>query len=145
MMSNSIVSGVVASTERQSGCVRYSFVPLTGSSTPRHFRCQPDLAVDAAIAAVLAEDPGLTQAAQASIRTEVEQRLRPAFTSRTPGQPGYLQLADATPDEIRSSGEHGNEMGVFSGLYSTRRERNLAFRIDEYLRIGLEAAIFHAT
>lgn len=145
MVSNSIVTGVVTSTERQSGCVRYSFVPVTGSSTARHFRCQPDLAVEAAIAAALAADPGLTQAARASIQAEVEQRLRPAFTSRRPGQPGYLQLADATPDEIRSSGEHGNEMGVFSGLYSARRERNLAFRIDEYLRIGLEAAIFHAT
>jgi hypothetical protein len=69
----------------------------------------------------------------------------PAFTSRTAGQPGYLQLADAAPGQIRSGAEDGDEMGVFYGLFSGRRESNLSYRLNEYLRIGLEAGIIHAT
>ena len=49
------------------------------------------------------------------------------------------------PISMGGNGEHGNEMGVFSALYNARRESNLAFRVGEHLRIGLEAAIFHAT
>jgi hypothetical protein len=36
-------------------------------------------------------------------------------------------------------------MGVFYGLFSGRRESNLTYRLNEYLRIGLEAGIIHAT
>ena len=71
--------------------------------------------------------------------------LLPAFTSRTPGQPGYLQLADAAPDQIRFGAAEEDEMGVFYGLFSARRESNLSYRLNEYLRIRLEAGIIHAT
>lgn len=145
LLDNSIVTGPVTSAEQQAGCVRYSYLPITGSCTPRRFRCQPDGAVDAALSAALAANQALTPAQRATIQAAIERELRPVFVSRAAGRPGYLQLADATPDPIRSTGEHGNEMGLFAGLYSARRERNLAFRINEYLRIGLEAAIFHAT
>jgi hypothetical protein len=125
--------------------VRYSFLPLTGSQTPRRFRCQPDLEASAEIAAALTANPGLTPAQSNAIGASVEAWLVPAFTSRIPGQPGYLQLADATPDQISSGAEDGDEMGVFYGLYSGRRESNLSYRLNEYLRIGLEAGIIHAT
>jgi hypothetical protein len=36
-------------------------------------------------------------------------------------------------------------MGAFHGLYAPRRESNLRTRLDEYLRVGLEAGIIHAT
>ena len=145
MLENSIVTGPAVSAELQAGCVRYSFLPLTGSQTPRRFRCQPDLEASAEIAAALAANPGLTPAQRDAIGASVEAWLVPAFTSRTPGQPGYLQLADATPDQIRFGAEDGDEMGVFYGLYSGRRESNLRYRLNEYLRIGLEAGIIHAT
>jgi len=145
LLENSIVTGPVVSAERQAGCVRYSFLPLTGSQTPRRFRCQPDLEAGAEITAALAGNPGLSPAQSNAIQAAVEAWLMPAFASRTPGQPGYLQLADAAPDQIRAGAEDGDEMGVFYGLFSGRRESNLSYRLNEYLRAGLQAGIIHAT
>jgi hypothetical protein len=145
LLENSIVTGPVVCTERQAGCVRYSFLPLTGSQTPRRFRCQPDLEADIEVETARAANPGLSTAQADDIQAAVEAWLMPAFTSRTPGQPGYLQLADATPDQIRAGAEDGDEMGVFYGLFSGRRESNLRYRLNEYLRIGLQAGIIHAT
>jgi hypothetical protein len=144
-LENSIVTGPVVSAERQAGCLRYSFVPLAGSQAPRRFRCQPDLEITAEVAAALAASPGLSAAQHDAIEASVQARLLPAFTSRTPGQPGYLQLADAAPEQIRLGAEDGDEMGVFYGLFSPRREANLSYRLNEYLRIGLQAGIIHAT
>jgi hypothetical protein len=145
LLENSIVTGPAVSAERQAGCVRYSFLPLTGSQTPQRFRCQPDLESSTEIAAALAGNPGLTPGQSNAIQAAVEAWLAPAFTSRVPGQPGYLQLADATPAQISSGAEDGDEMGVFYGLFSGRRESNLRYRLNEYLRVGLEAGIIHAT
>jgi hypothetical protein len=144
-LENSIVTGPVVSAEQQAGCVRYSFVPLAQSQTPQRLRCQPDLEIDAEVAAARAANPALSPAQATAIGNSVQAWLVPAFTSRTPGQPGYLQLADAAPEQIRSGAEDGDEMGVFYGLFSGRRESNLGYRLNEYLRIGLEAGIIHAT
>ena len=92
-----IVTGPVVSAERQAGCVRYSFVPLTGSQTPVRFRCQPDLESATEVAAALAADPALDTAQSEAITTSVEGWLLPAFTSRTPGQPGYLRAGRRRP------------------------------------------------
>jgi hypothetical protein len=145
LLENSIVTGPVVSTERQAGCVRYSFVPLSGSQTPQRFRCQPDLEINTEVAAAQAANPGLSTAQLTAIQTSVPDWLLPAFTSRTPGQPGYLQLADAAPDQIRFGADEEDEMGVFYGLFSARRESNLSYRLNEYLRIRLEAGIIYAT
>jgi len=145
MLENSVVTGAVVCTERQAGCVRYSFVPLAGSRTPQRFRCQPDLEIDTEVAAARAASPGLSLVQRDAIEAAVQAWLLPAFTSRTPGQPGYLQLADAAPEQIRFGAEEDDEMGVFYRLFSARRESNLRYRINEYLRIGLEAGIIHAT
>jgi hypothetical protein len=125
--------------------VRYSFVPPAQSQTPPQFRCQPALEVDTEVAAALAVNPALTPTQHDAIQGAVTAWLLPAFTSRSPGAPGYLQLADAAPDQIRFGAEDGDEMGVFYGLFSARRESNLTYRLNEYLRIGLEAGIIHAT
>jgi hypothetical protein len=145
LLENAIVTGTVVSAERQAGCLRYSFVPLAGSQTPRRFRCQPDLEISAEVVAASSGNVVLPAAAVAAITSAVEAWLLPAFTSRTPGQPGYLQLADAARDQIRFGAEDADEMGVFYGLFSARREANLAFRLNEYLRIGLKAGIIHAS
>ena len=34
-------------------------------------------------------------------------------------------------------------MGAFHFLYQPQRESDLRTRLDEYLRVGLEAGIFH--
>ena len=145
LLENSIVTGTVVSIERQSGCLRYSFAPLTGSQSPRRFRCQPDLEVANETAAALVTNPALSSAEAETIQSHVEAWLLPAFTSRTAGQPGYLQLADAAPDQIRFGAVDDDQMGVFYALFSARMESNLTYRINEYLRIGLATGIIHAT
>jgi hypothetical protein len=145
MLSDSIVTGAVVAAERQTGCVRYSFTPAANSQTPPRFRCQPDLEVAAEVAAALRVNPALTPAQRNAIQDDVEEWLLPVFTSRTPGAPAYLQLADTAPAQIRFGAEQEDEMGVFNKLFSGRRERNLACRINEYLRIGLSAGVIHAT
>ncbi|WP_162528635.1 hypothetical protein, partial [Mycolicibacterium sp. CBMA 361] len=145
LLSDSIVTGAVVAAQRQSGCVRYSFTPAAASQTPPRFRCQPDLEVATEVAAALRANPALTPAQRTMIQNDVESWLVPVLTSRTPGQPAYLQLADTAPAQIRFGAEQEDEMGVYNKLFSGRRERNLSYRINEYLRIGLSAGIIHAT
>ena len=112
---NSLFLHPVTSRRRQEGCVRFCHVP-PGSRTPRRYHCQPP-----------AESP------------ELAARLRPRFTSLRYGDPGYCQLTPETPPEIRRGAEDESEMGVFSSLRQPQREDGLRIRLEEYLRVGLEA------
>jgi hypothetical protein len=111
--------GPVVARRRQDGCVRFSFVP-PGSRTPRRHRCQPEREADAA-------------------------RVRPILTSPRYADPGYCQLADGTSALIREGADDESELGAFHHLYLPRREAHLLTRLDEHLRFGLEAGVFHAT
>ncbi len=117
--SESIFTEPVDVARRQTGCVRYSWLPVD-SRVPRRFRCQPG---DEASAAV----------------------IRPTFTSTTYGDPGYGQLARATPHEIAAGAEGDGEMGAFSFLAQPRRLADLIARLDEYMRLGLETGVFFVT
>lgn len=114
---NSLFLNAVTAQRRQEGCVRFCHVPPR-SHTPRRYRCQPE---DGAAA------------------------LRPLFTSLRYGDPGYCQLTAGTPREIRRGAEDESEMGAFSSLHQPQREDALRIRLDEYLRVGLEAGIFFVT
>jgi hypothetical protein len=122
--SNSIFMDAVAAARRQMGCVRFSYLPPE-STTPRRYRCQPDLAV------VTGTGP--------------PERLRPTFTTLVHGQPGYAQLSRACAGEIRAGADDGSEMGAFGFLKQPQREANLLASLDEYLRLGLEAGLFYVT
>lgn len=113
---NSLFLHSVTADRRQEGCVRFSYVPPV-SRTPRRYRCQPDGSAS----------------------------LHPRFTSLRYGDPGYCQLTAGTPREIRRGAEDESEMGVFSSLRQPQREDALRIRLDEYLRVGLEAGIFFVT
>ena len=113
--SNAILLGLVDVVRRQEGCVRFSFLPLA-SRAPRRFRCQP--VADGAAHV-------------------------PRFTSLRYGVPGYCQLTLRTHDAIRRGAEDESEMGVFRFLYQPQRESDLVTRLDEYLRVGLQAGIFY--
>jgi hypothetical protein len=115
--SESILVGRVVAARRQTGCVRYSWLPLD-SKVPRRFRCQPE------------DESGA---------------VRPEFTSLTHGDPGYGQLGRATPDEIGRGAEDEGEMGVFNFLQNPRRLADLHTQLDQYLRLGLEAGTFFVT
>jgi len=126
--SDTLFMGVLDSTRTQVGCVRFSFFP-EGSRVPRAYRCQPDLAIEEADA----EPPDRIRA-----------RMTPSFVSSEYGQPAYLQLAATCAPEILAGASNGAEMGAFNRELHTLREANLRFALTEFLRVGLEAGIFHS-
>jgi hypothetical protein len=135
----------VRAVHRQAGCVRFSVVP-PGSQTPRRFRCQPELAISAAVTQAQ-EQAGavLDPAAAEAVRLQVLGRLTPAFTSTRYSDPAYGQLSLACPPEIQTGAEDGSEMGAFSFLKQPQRAASLRSNLEEYLRFGLETGIFFVT
>lgn len=117
--SNSIFTGNVTVERRQTGCVRFSFLPR-GSLVPRRFHCQPTDDAD-------------------------NRRISPRFTSLSYGQPGYGQLASTCPPEISAGADDEGEMGAFHFLQQTQRIGSLQASLDEHLRFGLEAGVFLVT
>lgn len=109
----------VRSERKQKGCVRFCFIPWS-AIVPRRHRCAPASKEDIF-------------------------RVQPQFTSTSYGDPGYGQLALATPMEISSGADDEAEMGVFHHLYQPQRKANVRVRMKEYLRFGLEAGIYYVT
>jgi hypothetical protein len=127
--SDVIFAGDVIVERTQSGCIRFSYVP-DGSTTPRRYRCQPDMAL---------------QDAPSGQLNSIRSRLRPRFTSRRYGQPGYAQLALDAAAEIKTGAEFETEMGAFNRILEPRRVANLRIRLEEYLPAGLEPGLIFAT
>ncbi|MCC7174006.1 MAG: hypothetical protein IT159_02325 [Bryobacterales bacterium] len=127
LASDCIFAGRVKTDKRQSGCVRFSYVP-PGSATPRRYRCQPDGTVK-----------DLDEAAAALVLAQVV----PEFVSVRFGEPGYCQLSLTAPAEIASGAENGSEMGAWHLLSNPLREANLRIRLEEYLPFGLEAGLIY--
>jgi hypothetical protein len=115
MVENSIFTDLVSIARRQSGCVRFSYLP-PGSHTPTRFHCEPETSGD-------------------------PNRVRPAFTSTRYGIAGYAQLSLDCPDEIRRGADDGSEMGAFHDLFQPQREDNLLLRLDEYTPAGCDAGL----
>lgn len=106
----------ILSTRRQEGCVRFSYVPADARVPKRH-RCVPGA------------DTSTTAA--------------PQFTSLRYGHHAYAQVAVAAGPAIRAGASDEGEMGAFHHLHQPQRETNVRVRLDEYLRVGLEAGIFY--
>ncbi len=122
---NSLFNALVTIVRRQKGCVRFSYLP-PDSVTPRRYRCQPELALEAL----------------SPLKKKAERvRVTPAYTSVTHGSAAYAQLRLSTATEIRHGAEDGGEMGVWNVLQQTQREANLRLALDEYLRVGLDAGV----
>jgi hypothetical protein len=133
----------VRSEKKQSGCVRFSYVP-PGSLTPRRFRCQPDLEIATRVdQAEKAANGPIPQAQVNSIRADVLSWLVPSFSSLRHGAPDYAQLRSSCPAQIRTGARDESEMGAFHDLFQPQRESNLKVRLEEYLRFGLEAGSFY--
>ena len=148
LASETIFVDPVTSVRRQTGCVRFSVVP-EGSSTPRRFRCQPELEIeaetDAAEKAAAAMGMTLSVFQKDSIRDGVRAWLKPVFTDIHYGLPAYAQLAYSCPVQIKTGAEDGSEMGAFSFLKQPQRETNLRVRLREYLPFGMEAGLIYVT
>ncbi|HUX88236.1 MAG TPA: hypothetical protein VMW65_14635 [Chloroflexota bacterium] len=111
--SDSIFTGLVQAVRRQTGCVRYCYLPFD-SRAPRRYRCLPADSQSAG-------------------------RLVPRFTSTVYGQPGYGQLDIAGPVELTTSADDEGELGALHYLQQTQRLKNLRASLIGYLRFGLEA------
>lgn len=131
----------VRAERRQVGCMRFSYVPR-GSTVPRRYRCQPQLATDEAIERrEKALGSLLDPVERERIAVREARRVRPAFVASRYGRPAYAQLRRSVPREIRAGAEDESEMGAFHLVFAPQRETNLAIRLEEYLRFALEAGI----
>ena len=119
LVENSILDGEVGVARRQSGCIRFCWLPAD-SSTPQRFHCQPELSGDPA-------------------------RVVPRFTSTRYGTPGYAQLALSCATEISRGADDGSEMGAFHDLFQPQRTDNLRLRLDEYTPAGCDAGLIFVT
>jgi hypothetical protein len=144
LISNSIITGTVTSARTQAGCVRYSWLPR-GSTVPQRYRCQPDGAAQAAIEAAAIANPALTSAQLQAIGDLAAAQIVPQFNDVDEGDPAYAQLSIWCPPQISAGADDGGEMGVFHDLFSEIREANLLYRLDENLRISLDAGVLHAS
>jgi len=134
----------VRSERRQTGCVRFSFLPLA-SLVPRRYRCQPELEIANRIEERERDGTHLTALQKAVIEADVVASLVPRLTSRRYGDPGYCELDVRCAQQIKQGADDEAEMGAFHELYEPQRETNLRVRLDEFLRFGLEAGIFYAS
>jgi hypothetical protein len=141
LASNTIFTGTVKAELTQKGCVRFCYVP-EGSQVPRRFRCQPNLAIKEAITAASEIQSPLPKVKKAHIEKSIRLWLKPVFTDRDYGKPGYAQLSLICPKEISEGAEDGSEMGVFQHLQQPQRVANLRASLDEYLPANMEAGIF---
>jgi len=154
LISNSIIDAALADVDtwtsplwaqqRQTGCARFSFIP-PGSRVPRQHRCQPSFAVQKAIEAAELQNPALDDLARQRITRGVEARLVPGYTDRRYGRPGYFQLLNAAPVEIRQGASTESEMGAFHHLYQPQRADNFWQKLEEFLGTGLEAGLIYVT
>ena len=110
----------IIAERRQQGCMRFSYVP-EDARTPRRFRCVPGSPTP---------------------------RLSPVlrFTSLRYGMATYAQTR-RRPRAPRSATAPTTKARWAPTTTCTQpqREANLRLRLDEYLRVGLEAGIFHET
>lgn len=128
--SDCVLSGAVTVDRRQAGCVRFSSL-ASGSTAPRRYRCQPDLA--------------LTDVTDPAVAAAVRARLTPAFSSTRYGDPAYARLDDRSDPSLLTGASNGAAMGAFADLQDPQRTANLAAVLEEYLRLGLEAGVIHET
>ncbi|MBS0465696.1 MAG: hypothetical protein JSS31_07670 [Proteobacteria bacterium] len=146
--SDCIFDAPARAERRQTGCVRFCYVPPS-SQVPRRYRCQPQLESDTRIAALRAAAlaaglPPPTAAAEDALRAEVEATVRPLFTARRYGDPALGQLDQRCAVQIRTGAESGAEMGAYEQLRQPQREANLRDALAEYLRLGLTAGVYFA-
>lgn len=106
---------------RQRGCVRFCYLP-PGSRTPRRFECIP-----------------------AAMPADGEPVPAPVFVAQQYGQPGYCQLSQDCPAEIRRGASDQSEPGVFHNLFQPQREANLRARLAEYIPAAIDADVIYVT
>lgn len=143
---DSLFLGKVEVARRQTGCIRYCYLPA-GSRTPRRHRCQPEDAITAARAKIDADatlTPTERTARKAIVSADTALRVRPHFESLRYGSELYARLHPSTAAEIASGAQDGSEMGVYHDLFEPQRLALLNARLAEYVPATFEAATLYA-
>lgn len=130
---NSLFLGTARAAQRQRGCMRFSYAPLT-SRVPRRYRCQPDMTIAEAERAAA---PALLPDAE---KRRLARSVTPIFTASAFPASAFGQLALAAPDAVAAGAFGGAEMGAGFGAGTPFRRANLTDMLDEYLPFGLVAA-----
>jgi hypothetical protein len=147
LASESIFTDPIEVEQRQAGCLRFSFVPLT-SHVPQQYRCQPSLEIareqERVKAEALTSGTPLPPGWEAAVSAQVAAWLLPAFQTDVYGRADLAQLRLAGPQQIATGAADGSEMGAFCVLKQPQRAANLRLRLDEYLPVGLEAGFVFA-
>lgn len=103
-------------SRRQTGCMRFCFVP-SDAITPQRYECLPP-----------------DQASEAA--------LEPKFITLRFGQPSYALLSGDVPMAIWQGADNGSQIGVYQPIQETEAVRNVQLRAPEYLPFGLESGVF---
>ena len=106
----------VWASQKQSGCVRFCWLPFN-SLVPRRYECLPPDA---------ASQPALL----------------PQFITLRFGEPGYCLLSGNVPIAIWKGADNGSQIGVFQPLQETEAVTNIQIRSAEYLPANLERGVF---
>jgi hypothetical protein len=106
----------VRSSRRQTGCVRFCFLPFD-SITPQRYRCLPPDA---------ASQPA----------------LEPKFVTLRYGKPAYALLSGDVPMAIWQGADNGSQPGVYYQIQETEAIRNVRLRAPEFLPVCMESGIF---
>jgi hypothetical protein len=104
------------SSRRQTGSVRFCFLPAD-AITPTRFHCLPP-------------DPAS------------EELLLSKFVSLQFGGPSYALLSGEVPLAVWTGADNGSQMGAYKNLQETEAVRNVQLRAPEFLPFNLEAGIF---
>jgi hypothetical protein len=107
----------VIAARRQEGCVRFSYLP-SSARVPRRYQCLPEAAASPELAV-------------------------PRFTTLRYGFAAYAQLSAGAGARLLTGADDEGQPGAFHSLFQPQREANLRVRLNEYLRVGLEAGIFY--
>ena len=67
------------------------------------------------------------------------------FTSCRFGEPGFGQLSETAPCEIKRGAENGSEIGAFCKLNNPVKFDSLKTKVEEYLPFGLIPIFIHET
>jgi hypothetical protein len=138
---DSIITGRFHSRRRQTGEIRFCYLPPT-SHVPRRIGCQPD-GVLARVSDDLRSKVIDPAEAQALAITETA-RVRPRFDSTEFGSPGYARLTLDAAAEITHGSEDDGELGAFHDLWLTRRIDDMTARLAEFTPIGVDVDIVFA-
>ncbi|SCX79777.1 hypothetical protein [Nitrosospira sp. Nsp13] len=67
------------------------------------------------------------------------------FVSRRFGDPGYAQITEIAPPEIRTGGENDTEMGAFNRALDPIKRADLAAKLEEFMPINAIAQLVFET